>query len=218
MVEFQKKYVIKSDETLQISISLGVLSNEYHRNHLHHCCDVLMGTIASQVTRKHQSSASLAFVREFTGTGEFPAHMASNAENLWRHHERQYLKSGSYHTPCQDGNTNWVGCATHRFFRRKVHNCNLALFKYLLSPVFIRVNNSNFSPWLHFLCKLIGREIWWCIGNVRVFQCDMLLKYSNINGALPYILVPYCYQGGRFENFMPAEYDPIWVLSSSSSS
>ena len=35
--------------------------------------------------RKHQSSASLAFV-----TGEFPAQMASNAENVsiwWRHHD-----------------------------------------------------------------------------------------------------------------------------------
>ena len=59
-----------------------------------------MGTVASQITsltivysavysdadqRKHQSSASLAFVRD-----EFPAQMASNAENVsiwWRHHD-----------------------------------------------------------------------------------------------------------------------------------
>ena len=57
-----------------------------------------MGAIASQITsltivystvyseadqRKHQSSASLAFLRKF------PAQMASNAENVaiwWRHH------------------------------------------------------------------------------------------------------------------------------------
>ena len=63
-----------------------------------------MGAIASQITiltivystvysdadqRKHQSSASLAFVWEFTGTGEFPAQRASYAENVsiwWRHH------------------------------------------------------------------------------------------------------------------------------------
>ena len=61
-----------------------------------------MGVIASQITsltsvystvysgvnqRKHQSSTSLAFV---WGTGEFPAQMASNAEDvsIWlRHHE-----------------------------------------------------------------------------------------------------------------------------------
>ena len=61
-----------------------------------------MGAVASQITSftivystvysgadqtKHQSSASLAFVREFTG--EFTAQMASNAENvsIWlRHH------------------------------------------------------------------------------------------------------------------------------------
>ena len=38
--------------------------------------------------RKHQSSASLAFVREFTGDRWIPAQMASNAEKLsiwWRH-------------------------------------------------------------------------------------------------------------------------------------
>ena len=65
-----------------------------------------MGAIASQITsltivdstvysdadqRKHQSSASLAF--------EFPAQMASNAENIsiwWRHHalEWEILRSG----------------------------------------------------------------------------------------------------------------------------
>ena len=59
-----------------------------------HYNDVIMCTIASQITsltivystvysdadqRKYQSSASLAFVRE---TGEFPAQLASNAENI----------------------------------------------------------------------------------------------------------------------------------------
>ena len=64
-----------------------------------HYSDVIMGTMASQITsstivystvhssadqRKHQSSASLAL----PVTGEFPAQMASNAENIsiwWRH-------------------------------------------------------------------------------------------------------------------------------------
>ena len=66
-----------------------------------------MGSMASQITsltivystvysdadqRKHQSSASLAFVPgEFPapGTGEFPTQMASNTDNVsiwWRHH------------------------------------------------------------------------------------------------------------------------------------
>ena len=71
----------------------------------YHYCDVIMGAMASQVTSltivystvysgadqiKHQSSASLAFVRRIqTVTGEFPAQMASNAENVsigWHHH------------------------------------------------------------------------------------------------------------------------------------
>ena len=81
-----------------------------------HYSDVIMGVMASQITsltivystvysgadqRKHQSSASLAFVRgihrcEFPAcegnsplTGEFLAQRTSNAENVsiwWRHH------------------------------------------------------------------------------------------------------------------------------------
>ena len=75
-----------------------------HRDRWIHYADVIMIEMASQITSltvvysivnsgadqsKHQSSASLAFVREFTGTGEFPAQRASNAENVsiwWRHH------------------------------------------------------------------------------------------------------------------------------------
>ena len=76
-----------------------------------HYCDVIMDAVASQITsltivystvysdedqRKHQSSASLAFVRE---TGEFPAQTTSNAENVsiwWRHHETRvtFVSSG----------------------------------------------------------------------------------------------------------------------------
>ena len=74
-----------------------------------HYSDVKMGALASQITsltivyfltynggadqRKHQSSASLAFVRgihRWTVTGEFPTQRASNVENVsiwWHHHE-----------------------------------------------------------------------------------------------------------------------------------
>ena len=61
-----------------------------------------MGAMVSQISshtivyqpftadqRKYQSSASLGFVREFTGERWIPAQMASNAENVtiwWRHH------------------------------------------------------------------------------------------------------------------------------------
>ena len=73
---------------------------------LKHYNDVIMSTIASQITsltivystvysdadqRKHQSSASLAICAgNSPGTGEFPVQRASNAENVsiwWRHHE-----------------------------------------------------------------------------------------------------------------------------------
>ena len=78
-----------------------------------------MGSIAAQITsltlvysiiysgadqRKHQSSASLAFV-----PGEFPAQMGSDAENAsiwWRHHHndsafKYYIQTSS---PWDNGN------------------------------------------------------------------------------------------------------------------
>ena len=79
---------------------------------LWHYIDVIMTTMASQITsltvvysivysgadqRKHQSSRHWPLCGEFTGTGEFPAQMASNAENVsiwWRHHD---LKPGNNH-------------------------------------------------------------------------------------------------------------------------
>ena len=75
-----------------------------------HYNDVITGAIASQITsltiayskvyssadqRKHESSASLAFVQGIhRGTAEFPAQMASNSENFsiwWRHHAMYHL-------------------------------------------------------------------------------------------------------------------------------
>ena len=62
-----------------------------------HCNDVIMGAIASHITsltivfssvyldtdqRKHQNSASLAFVGKSPEAGEFPVQMTSNAENV----------------------------------------------------------------------------------------------------------------------------------------
>ena len=73
---------------------------------LWHYDDVIMGAMASQITsltivystvysgadqRKHQSSASLAFVWGIRWIpGEFPAQMASNGENVsiwWSHYD-----------------------------------------------------------------------------------------------------------------------------------
>ena len=71
-----------------------------------HYIDLIMSATASQFPRftiiystvytvadhrKQQSPASLAFVRGIHQAGEFPAQMASNAENVsiwWRHHDR----------------------------------------------------------------------------------------------------------------------------------
>ena len=72
---------------------------------LQHYNDVIMGTIASQITsltivystvysdadqKNIKGPRHWPLCGEFTGTGEFPVQMASNAENVsiwWRHHE-----------------------------------------------------------------------------------------------------------------------------------
>ena len=76
--------------------------------------DVIMGAIASQITsltiifstvysdadqRKHQSSVTGLCAGNLPVTGEFPAQMASNAENVsieWRHHVMLQLLSRWY--------------------------------------------------------------------------------------------------------------------------
>ena len=97
--------------------------------------DVTMTTMASQITslrdvysivysdadqRKHQSSASLAFMW-WPVTGEFPAQMASYAENVsiwWRHYVlASYMTHREYtwrNNECMASNTrsvNWDGLA-----------------------------------------------------------------------------------------------------------
>ena len=80
---------------------------------LRHYNNVIMGAIASQITslmivfsafysvadqRKHQSSASLAFV---PGTCGFTAQMVSDAENVsiwWRHHVTSHFRRCTQHT------------------------------------------------------------------------------------------------------------------------
>ena len=90
-------FVVAWNKLLNKWLSCSVLKHHYN--------DVIMGVMASQITsltivysivysgsdqRKHQSSASLAFVRENSPvTGQFPAQRASNVENVsiwWRHH------------------------------------------------------------------------------------------------------------------------------------
>ena len=77
-----------------------------------------MGAMASQITSltivystvysgvdQRQSSALLAFVGNSPVTGEFPAQMASNAENVsiwWRHHEVSLSASHPRHHSVDD--------------------------------------------------------------------------------------------------------------------
>ena len=122
-----------------------------------HYNDVIMGAMASQIAsltivysivysgadqRKHQSSASLAFVRGIHG---WPAQMASNAENVsiwWRHHERRlrWLKLGR-------------GCVItfHCFTRVEllIHAIILMLVQliYVAKPGYQEMKSTGFAYW-----------------------------------------------------------------------
>ena len=109
-------YHLKLLLTLVYIMTCCRTSPSRYLNQCWHYDDVIMTMLASQITslmvvcsivysgvnqRKHQSSASLAFVREIhRGTGEFPAQMASYAENVsiwWRHHDLPLTSSSSIH-------------------------------------------------------------------------------------------------------------------------
>ena len=88
--------------------NVATLTVNAHGSSIHHYSDVLMRAMASQITgvsmvcsivysgadqRNHESSASLAYVRETLVTGEFLSQRASNAENVviwWSHHDPDY--------------------------------------------------------------------------------------------------------------------------------
>ena len=140
---------------------------------LSHYCDVIMGAIASPITsltfvystvysdanqRKHQSSASLAFfVRNSPGTGEVPAQMASNAENvsiLWRHHEllihpktqtAENIVPHVYTRPAVEG---WSMTTTHWLRFRQVDIGAYVHFLQLSKPAIRReYKSSTFNFW-----------------------------------------------------------------------
>ena len=89
---------------LHLNIFDSLHSINWNGNVAIHYNDVIMGAMASQITsltivystvysgwdqRKHQSSAPLAFVWEFTDDRRIPHTKASNAANVsiwWRHH------------------------------------------------------------------------------------------------------------------------------------
>ena len=55
--------------------------------------------IQTQIKENSKAPRHWPLCGEFTGTGEFPAQMASNAENVsiwWRHHDSIFSSSWSY--------------------------------------------------------------------------------------------------------------------------
>ena len=104
-IDWRRTYVTKLSPLPE---KFDVISHQNTQNRIaidYHYCDVIMGTIASQITsftivystvysgadQKIPSKLRVTglCVGNSPGTGEFPAQMASNAENVsiwWRHH------------------------------------------------------------------------------------------------------------------------------------
>ena len=94
----------------------------YFRLEVCHYIDVIMTTMASQITsltvvysivysgadqRKHQSSASLPSVRGIHRDRWIPAQRVSNAESVsiwWRHHGHPFMSFTPYHQLCDQYN------------------------------------------------------------------------------------------------------------------
>ena len=144
--------------------------------------DVIMGMMASQITsliivyshvysgtdqRKHQSSASLAFVRGIHRgpvPGEFPAQMASNAGNVsiwWRHHE------------CV---SQWADYTA----KHKMVHVGIGLWHYGCKYAFIMKSKSTLWDAFSVLHKSkniqlsIGNECWCpCTDSISNFECEL---------------------------------------------
>ena len=118
-----------------------------------HCSDVIIGAMTSQITgltivywtvysdadqRKHQSSATLAFVH---GSHLWPAQMGSNAETLsiwWRHHEIcKFLMT------YQDTSHKTTRCKYASGIHRVTPNASTPLNKYDEMRVLCRANTCS---------------------------------------------------------------------------
>ena len=87
LYHLHKKYQLIGPWSFKQSLQLRHNGHDGVSNHLPYDC--LLNRYSGADQRKHQSSASLAFVRGIHRTGEFPTQRASNAENVftwWRHH------------------------------------------------------------------------------------------------------------------------------------
>ena len=148
-------------------------------NHQPHGC--LFNQVYSGTDRrKHQSSASRAFAcGEFTGSGEFPAQTASNAENVsiwWRH--RGILGSGSTHETLSPGNNHvWPLCIPPSCWYHRKLNCWTILSAVMLMKI------SNTLKWgmrrlLH-LPAISNMAAWLTFGNERNFENKCLANLGK---------------------------------------
>ena len=157
-----------------------------------------MGAIASQITiltivysivysDADQQKRHWPLYGEFSGTGEFPAKMASNAENVsiwWRHHDK--LENCHWadlyrRLPCQimlvSGNFSMIGLD-------RVRGMTIHARRY----------SYNFEGWSIFPWSKWQRQIAmfinFCILLLRVSNSESLvIVYGNIWNWLPYILL-----------------------------
>ena len=173
---------LRNHRTLHMTHTMSVIFLDLRikpRCNCNHYNDVIMGAVASQITsltvvysiiysgadkRKHQSSASLAFVLgDSPVTGEFPTQRASNAENVsiwWRHHDPSNRDT------------------THGQFDLRINprsNCN-HLYPYQNGTISDWM--SVYKYWKQNKIRNLMNMVITVLGDINMFA--MMFKYSSI--------------------------------------
>ena len=174
-----------------------------------HYNDVIIGTMASQITslmfvysavyssadqRKHQSSASLAFVQGILPvTGEFPAQKANKEENVsiwWRHHE-----------PSEEDVTNFSVMGCHS----------------------LRISAKIFKNFIENFIEKCGSGRWFLVSNnLRFFNEEhaqlMWKPLVNINWAITKLFLADIMHVYNHKLYVSGIYIMIWSLTQYSDS
>ena len=107
-------------------LSLRWRHNDHHgvSNHQPHHC--LLNCLFGHRSKKTSKLCVTGLcVGNSTGTGEFPAQMASNAENVslwWRHHDTEIVRTNSGHQPY------WNNMFTYHVYKRLASNSKQSRF------------------------------------------------------------------------------------------
>ena len=157
---------------------------------LWHYGDVIMDAIAFQIRSKKTPKRRVTGLcaGNSSGTGEFPAQMASNAENVsirWRHHVM--FGNSIAHWPTNRKRTN-----RHKYFQMQFRNLTSQQEIYFVRNAHMVVSdcpiNNNATGQVIVWCLPGGKTLqnpwWWSLLTTYASPCFSALR-NNINSKLP---------------------------------